>query len=589
MTRKPCLALTFLVPMLLFTVAAQSQTPDPLREDIKRLIVRIVASLPSGLEEGAGIVIGAENDQVYIVTANHVVREGDQPAKNIMVQFRGHTEKVLGQLATHYSIDQDLAVLTIANAKAHDIDGNAFPFDRLGDPTVLGQGDPVFLAGHPQGVLWSLTVSPDAFVEADGDSLRFESKSLFRGHSGGALLNFRMEIVGLLRRDEQPNGEALSIVSVASKLKEWGYPVKLRQRFDVAGLETLSAGGGHTCFVNKQGVASCWGDNSRGQLGDGTTTSASQPSTVSGHHTFVSISAGLNHTCGVTPTAQVLCWGDNSSGQLGGITSADEDDRSRSPVAVSGSLSFAAVSAGEDHTCGLTTTGAAYCWGDNDYGQLGNGTKVASPNPVPVTGGYTFRSVRAGVVFSCGITDAGGAYCWGANSFGRLGNGSQVNSSLPVPVSGNLKFAAISAGDGHACGVTTDGKGYCWGDNDSGQIGLAGGKSSPVPIPIAGGLTFASISAGRRTTYALTRNGTAYSWGSGMDVLTVTTEEVASTIPGQIFGTRGLRFKLLSTSFAHACGQTTAGEVYCWGSNKYGQLGNGSNDETVRPTLISPR
>ena len=589
MTRNSCLALTFLAPMLLHSAAAQSQTPDPLREDIKRLIVPIEATLPSRSADGAGIVVGADNDQVYIVTANHVVREGDQPGKNILVQFRGHTEKVPAQLAAHFNLDKDLAVLTIANAKAHGIDGNAFPFDRLGDPTALGQGDPVFLAGHPQGVLWSLTVSPDAFIEADGDSLRFESKSLFRGHSGGALLNFRMEIVGLLRSDQLPNGDALSIVSVVSMLKEWSYPVKLRQRFEVAGLETLSAGGGHTCFVNKQGVASCWGDNSRGQLGDGTTTSTSQPSTVSGHHTFVSISAGLNHTCGVTPNAQALCWGDNSSGQLGGMTSADEDDRSRSPIAVAGGLSFSAVSAGQDHTCGLTTTGAAYCWGDNDYGQLGNGTKVASPNPVRVTGGYTFRFVRAGVLFSCGITDAGSAYCWGANSFGRLGNGSQVSSPQPVPVSGNLKFAAISAGDGHACGVTTNGKGYCWGDNDFNQIGLAGAKSSPVPVPIAGGLTFASISAGRRTSYALTQNGTAYSWGSGIDVLSVSNEETSAAVPGQIFGTQGLRFKLLSTTFAHACGQTTTGEVYCWGSNKYGQLGNGSNDESVRPTLVSPR
>jgi len=588
MTRNARLALTFLVATLSQCAAAQSQTPDPLREDIKRLIVRIEASLPSKSIDGAGIVIGASNDRVYIVTANHVVREGDLPGKDIRVQFRGHTEKLLAQLATHYSIDHDLAVLTIANAKTQGIDVNAFPFDRLGDPSILGQGDPVFLAGHPQGVLWSLTVSPDAFIEADGDSLRFESKALFRGHSGGALLNFRMEIIGLLRKDEQPNGDALSIVSVLSMLKEWGYPVKLRQRFGVASVETLSAGGGHTCFVNPQGVASCWGDNSKGQLGDGTTTSTSQPTTVYGHHLFVSISAGSRHTCGVTANAHVLCWGDISSAELSAVMSG-KDERNTSPVDVSGGLSFAAVSAGEDHTCGLTTTGAVYCWGDNEYGQLGNGTKVSSLRPVPVAGGYTFRSVRAGVVFSCGITDAGSAYCWGANSFGRLGNGSQVDSSHPVPVSGNLKFAAISAGDGHACGVTPNGKGYCWGYNDSGQIGLAEGKSSPIPVPIAGGLTFASISAGRGITYALTRDGTAYSWGSGMDLLSLSTEEVAVTLPGQIFGTQGLRFKLLSTSFAHACGQTTTGEVYCWGSNKYGQLGNGSNDETVRPTLVSPR
>lgn len=584
MTRIARSAITFLAATVSLCAAAQSQTPDPLREDIKRLIVRVEASLPSSSQEGAGIVIGANNDQVYIVTANHVVREGDSPAKDIRVQFRGHTEKLAAQLATHYSVDHDLAVLTVADAKAHGIDGNAFPFDRLGDPTILAQGDPVFLAGHPQGVLWSLTVSPDAFIEADGDSLRFESKALFRGHSGGALLNFRMEIIGLLRKDEQPNGDALSIVNVLSMLKEWGYPVSLRARFGVANVETLSAGGGHTCFVNPKGLASCWGDNSVGQLGDGTTASSSQPATVYGHHLFVSISAGMHHSCGITANAQVLCWGDSSSDEPSAMMPG-----SKSPVDVSGGLSFSSVSSGYDHSCGLTTSGAAYCWGDNDYGQLGNGTKIASSKPVPVAGGYTFRSVRAGVVFSCGITDAGSAYCWGANSFGRLGNGSEVDSSRPVPVSGNLKFAAISAGDGHACGVTPEGKGYCWGDNKFGQIGLAQGKSSPIPVPIAGKLTFASISAGRSVTYALTRDGAAYSWGSGMDVLSQTTDEVSSNAPGQIFGTQELRFKSLSTSFAHACGQTTSGEVYCWGSNKYGQLGNGSNDETVRPTLVSPR
>jgi alpha-tubulin suppressor-like RCC1 family protein len=303
----------------------------------------------------------------------------------------------------------------------------------------------------------------------------------------------------------------------------------------------------------------------------------------------VSISAGFKHTCGVTANAQLLCWGDNASGELGGKMSADADDRSRTPVPVSGGLSFVAVSAGQDHTCGLTTTGIAYCWGDNEYGQLGNGTKVLSPNPVPVAGGHTFRSVRAGVVFTCGIIGAGSAYCWGANSFGRLGNGSQIDSSLPVPVSGNLKFASISAGDGHACAVTPNGKGYCWGYNDTGQIGVPSVQSSPVPVLIAGGLTFASISAGSGVTYALTREGTAYSWGSGMDVLAASNEDVADYIPTQIFGTQGLSFKSLSTSFAHACGQTITGEVYCWGTNKDGQLGNGSKDETIRPTLVSPR
>jgi alpha-tubulin suppressor-like RCC1 family protein len=588
MNRNVLLSLTLFAALLSQCPAAHSQTPDPLREDIKRLIVRVQTTFPSKSEDGAGIVFGAANDQIYIATANHVVREGDVSGKDIQVQFRGHPDKLVAQLTTHYSLDQDLAVLVIANAKAHSLDADAFPFDRLGDPTSLAQGDPVFLAGHPQGVLWSITVSPDAFIEADGDSLRFESKSLFRGHSGWALLNFRLEIIGLLRRDEQPNGEALSIVRILSLLKEWGYPVKLRQRFSVAGLETLSAGAGHTCFVNPQGAASCWGDNSNGQLGDGTRMSTSQPAAVYGHHLFVSISAGFDHTCGVTADARVFCWGDISGGELTERI-AGEDQRNQSPVDLSGGLSFAAVSAGQYHTCGLTTTGAAYCWGDNQAGQLGNGTKKASLKPVPVAGGYIFRSVRAGNGSSCGITDAGSAYCWGAITSLQPGNGSQIASSRPVPVSGNLRFASISVGETHACGVTSEGKGYCWGDNQFSQLGPTGGSSSAIPVPVASGMTLASITAGRGITYALTRDGTAYSWGSGMDVLSLTTEEVPTAVPGQIFGTQELRFKLLSTSSAHACGLTTTGEVYCWGSNKYGQLGNGSNEENVRPTLVSPR
>jgi alpha-tubulin suppressor-like RCC1 family protein len=562
---------------------AHPQALDPLREDIKSLLVRIETKFSDRVSFGAGIVAGADNDQIYILTANHVVRDGDRPGQDLLVEFHSLRGKPLpATLAAHFDVGRDLAVVVVPNAKAHGIDVNAFPFDRVGDPSVLSRGDPVFLAGHPNDVRWSLSVTPDGFVETEEDWLRFESKSLFPGHSGGALLNFRLEIVGLLRSDQQPYGEALSIAKILATFKQWGYPLKLRQRFAIADLETMSAGAGHTCYVNSRGWASCWGSNSDGQLGNGTTSDSPQPSTVHGAFLFATISAGFGHTCGVTASARAFCWGDNESGQLG----SDSGEKSVLPVPVFGGHQFAAVTAGFDHSCGLTTNGAAYCWGDNEYGQLGSGNKASSITPVPVTGGHIFRSVRAGVLFTCGITTAGNAYCWGTNAQGRLGNGSKTNSAIPVPVSGELNFISISTGDGHACGVTANGKGYCWGDNEYGQLGNGSDSASSVPAPVAGGLLFRLLSAGRMFSCGLTRQGAAHCWGWGVDAVVATEANVSANLPAPVFASRGLVFKSLSTGQVHACGLTAAGEVYCWGTNKYGQLGNGSTNDSVRPIPI---
>jgi alpha-tubulin suppressor-like RCC1 family protein len=586
MKRTVFLASLYILVGILPGAAAQSQSTDPLREDIMRLLVRIDAKLADRDSFGAGIIFGAENDQIYIVTANHVVRDGNQPSHDLQVEFRGLRGKpVPAVLASHFDVGEDLAVLTVPNAKMHGVDVNALPFDRVGDPAVLTRGDPVFLAGHPQGVPWSLSVTPDGFIEADGEWLRFESKSLYPGHSGGALLNFHLEIVGLLRSDQQPNGEALSITKVLGMLKEWGYPVKLRQRFTIANLETLSTGAGDTCFVNARGVASCWGSNSDGELGNGTPNDSPQPSPVRGRLVFVSVSAGFGHSCGVTATAAAFCWGDNTSGQLGG----DAGEGSRSPFPVSGGMAFGAVSAGVNHSCGLTSGGAAYCWGGNRNGQLGNGSNTASATPVPVAGGHTFTSVRAGTAYSCGITSNGSAYCWGQNISGQLGNGSKTVSPVPVPVSGGLSFIAISTGGGHTCGVTTNGKGYCWGDNRHGQLGNGSNSSSLVPVPVAAGLTFAFISAGETFSCGLTRAGAPYCWGWGDDAVTATESDAPTIIPAPVLGSRGLVLRSISSGMVHACGATAAGEVYCWGMNPYGQLGNGSKDESVRPVLVSPQ
>lgn len=268
----------------------------------------------------------------------------------------------------------------------------------------------------------------------------------------------------------------------------------------------VSAGGWHSCAIATDGTAYCFGANNDGQLGDGTFIDRTSPVPVSGGLKFVALSAGEWHTCGLTAAGTAYCWGDGEFAQLGHGTIAGLEQCqgtgapscSTTPVAVAGGLAFRAISAGTVHTCGLTLTGVAYCWGQNIYGSLGRSDTQGAFSPGPVSGGLTFRTISAGLQYSCGVTPAGAAYCWGANELGELGSGitggpelcSAGNlpcSTTPVAVAGGLVFASVSAGSaGTSCGVTVAGVAYCWGYNVFGELGDGTTISSSVPVKVTG-------------------------------------------------------------------------------------------------------
>lgn len=369
-------------------------------------------------------------------------------------------------------------------------------------------------------------------------------------------------------------------------------PIKFRiEEGALAGSAMVSAGGSHTCGLTTTRDAYCWGYNWYGQVGTGTVTSTEPtPQPVIGE-AFQSVSAGESHTCGLTTIGDVYCWGYNSNGQLGTGAATPWPSQHPTPLPIVGSRTFQAVRAGFQHTCGLTTTGNAYCWGLNQHGQLGTGTATTQePTPLLVTGGHTFMSVSAGGNHTCGVTTAGDAYCWGYNGLGELGTGSLTPSPYleptPLLVAGGHTFQSVSVGNYHNCGLTTTGDAYCWGLNDNGELGT-GTVASPQPTPqlVTGGYNFRSVGAGYLHSCGITTAADAYCWGSNsygqLGTGTVTFQELT---PQPVTGSH--TFQSVSPGSHHTCGLTTAGAAYCWGWNYNGQLGDNTLIDKSAPVFI---
>ena len=352
---------------------------------------------------------------------------------------------------------------------------------------------------------------------------------------------------------------------------------------------SVSAGDRFTCGVASTGAAYCWGENAVGQLGIGTTNADQpRPFAVAGGLKFSIVSAGESHSCGVTTASAAYCWGSDSAGALGGGGGGGGMDSTPAPV--SGGLAFISLSAtGVAFSCGVTTSNAGYCWGDNSAGQLGDSSTTASATPVPVSGGLLFARGSIGGSSACGVTRAGAGYCWGDNSAGALGTGTTTASTIPIPVSGGLTFGLISTRNGHSCGLTTAGQAYCWGANPHGELGdsnatgpeqcTVGGTSIPcssIPVPVSGGLQFSALTTGWFHTCALTRGGAAWCWGSNAQgQLGDAAVTDSSLVPVPVSG--GLTFIAISAGSLHTCGLTSSGVVYCWGSGASGELGNGQD------------
>ena len=347
-----------------------------------------------------------------------------------------------------------------------------------------------------------------------------------------------------------------------------------------SGAGQLSAGLFANCGLTTQGVAFCWGNGFGGELGNGSNGPHTGPVPVSGGYTFKQINVATFVACGLTTGGTLYCWGDPVNGAFGNGT-APGGSLALTPVAAGGGLTFSLVAIGDAQSCGLSG-GVTYCWGPNGAGQLGTGDTVHhwSPVTVAVPSGVSFVSLTAGSSFNCGLTSAGAAYCWGSNGNGQLGIGtsSPTYKTAPTAVSGGHAFTSISAGPTEVCGLTAAGTVYCWGSGAHGN-GTSGIEYTPTAIQQTG-LTFASMLVNGQHACALTTSGAAYCWGDNYQGdLGSGSFSTSGSTPVAVTG--GLTFRAIAVGGLHDCGYTPSNVMYCWGSNTSQQLGLAATADTM--------
>jgi len=339
----------------------------------------------------------------------------------------------------------------------------------------------------------------------------------------------------------------------------------------------VSAGGNSSCGLKIDGAVYCWGSNLKGQLGDNSgaekhlTPVAIETNLLEHSIELAQITAGNLHTCGLKLNGKAYCWGRNMQGQLG-IGFAGPHSHPK-PIQVVGGPLFKELSLGDTHSCGLTVEGDAYCWGYNQYGQVGNGaTTFDQVNAISlVSGNHKFGKIASGYRHTCGLKTTGEAFCWGRNDNGQLGNNSSIQQNSPQLVMTQDSFINITLGNAHTCGLTAKGKAFCWGFNGSGQLGNNSTTNKAIPTNVETSETFLSIRAGDSHTCAINEEYSIYCWGANSSGQLGIGSTEAKQTPSKINSNE--QFLRLELGGYHSCALTAAGQVYCWGANSYSQLG----------------
>jgi alpha-tubulin suppressor-like RCC1 family protein len=360
------------------------------------------------------------------------------------------------------------------------------------------------------------------------------------------------------------------------------------QQFTVSGAVTptgVSSGGEYTCVGLSDGTVSCTGRNQFGQHADGTINNTLTLGPAVNLANVSKVAAGDEFGCALIADGTVMCWGLGESGQIGNGTF---NNINTAPTLVSGITTAVAVASGYDHACALLADRTMVCWGSNVHGQLGNpsaGT-TASPVPVPVSGLSGVASFATGAYHTCAVVADATLQCWGKNDNGQLGNGTRTSSPTPIPVDGLSNVAVVSGGGDHTCAVLTDRTVRCWGENEFGQLGNGTTLPSMTPDTVVGLTDAVAIAAGWRHVCALVGDGSLRCWGENDYGELGNGTTASSSTP---VGVEGIASAVGVTAgwWHHSCALLGDATVRCWGANEWGQLGSGTTTNAAAPVLVA--
>jgi alpha-tubulin suppressor-like RCC1 family protein len=396
----------------------------------------------------------------------------------------------------------------------------------------------------------------------------------------------------------------------------------------LSGVMAVGAGAAHSLAINADGTVLAWGSNTNGQLGDGTTTQSNSPVTVQGLSGAIAVKAGAAHSVALKSNGTMVAWGSNSYGQLGDGTTTQRNIQTlvqgiSGISGVSGVSGVIAAATGDYHTMALKADGTVMSWGSNDSGQLGDGTTTQRANPVQVSGLGGVIAIAAGSNYSLALKSDGTVWSWGAGA--ALGDASVAQRNSPAQIPGLSGVVAVAAGSSFACALTSSGAVQCWGNNSTGQLGDGTVLSRAPPVLVSGialldnlvsqdlsfnaaptvtvggtGVVSANATSGLAVNFSTLTYNICRVLGSSVTGITAGTCIIAANQPGNstysqapqltqsvsIVAGSQMVAPMVAVGNSHACSLTSSGGVKCWGSNAYGQLGDGGNMQQLAPVDV---